>query len=46
MVSIQRNRAIREKEVGKTIGGHKKKGEFEWEVHKKQKTSEPYTHLS
>jgi hypothetical protein len=29
MVSIKRNKVIREKEVGRTIKGHKKKGEFE-----------------
>ncbi len=35
MVSIRRSKATKEK-----------KGEFEREVHKKQKTSKPYTHLS
>jgi hypothetical protein len=42
VVSNRRNRAIGEEKIGKTTTlGKKKKGKFEKEVHKKQKTSKP-----
>jgi hypothetical protein len=47
VVSTRRSRVIREEKVEKTTTkGHEKKGNFQGEVHKKQKTSEPYTHFS
>jgi hypothetical protein len=46
VVSIKRSKTTREKEVGIAKWRHEKKGEFEGEVHKKQKTFETYTHLS
>jgi len=47
MVSIRRNRATREEEIGKTtIRGHEKKGESVKEVYQKQNTFKPYTNFS
>jgi hypothetical protein len=47
VVSTKRSRAIRGEEASKTtIGGQEKKEEFEGKVYKKQKTFEPYKHLS
>jgi hypothetical protein len=41
-----RSRTIGEKKVSKAIRGQENKKEFEGEVYKEQKTSEPYRHLS
>jgi hypothetical protein len=42
VVSNRRSLAIGEEKINRTtIGGKKKKGEFEKEVHRKQKTSKP-----
>jgi hypothetical protein len=47
VVSTRRNRTIGEKETCRaTTKGQEKKGEFEGKVYKKQKTFQPYTHLS
>jgi regulator of protease activity HflC (stomatin/prohibitin superfamily) len=54
MVSTNRSRATKEKEVGRAIGEkeasraigeHEKKKEFERKAYQEQKTSGPYTHL-
>jgi hypothetical protein len=46
VVSTKRSKAVREKEASRvTKGEHKKKGEFEGEIYKKQRTFKPYTHF-
>jgi len=47
VVSIKRSKAIGKEEIGRAATrGQKKKRQFEREVHQKQKTCEPYTHIS